>query len=169
MDHQQEHIFLGDNLSGIALKWQESQIINEPREIAYFLTHIAMVALTTAVNTIAVVVIRKKERNGLNNLIVLDCMMNVLNMMLSTFHSSPWFTMKSRAPCVGDQVIFLPILLWNRLVPVGIAMFRNLMVCHPVFCHNHGGEQTGMKIVKRTIFFLCLLYGAIIGIDPDKK
>ena len=32
-------------------------------------------------------------------------------------------------------------LSWNRLVPVAIAAFRYIMVCHAVFVQNHGGEK----------------------------
>ena len=170
MDQEQAMVYLVNNLSLIGLKWQESQTINEPRENTFFIAHIAMVVPTLVVNSLAVVVIRKKERNGLNNLIVLGCMMNILTIMLSTFHNSPWFIMKSRPPCVVYQFIIMALVMWNFFIPFGIALFRYLMVCHSVFCHNHGGEKNVIKFVTRTLFFLSLLsFGVIYGIEADKS
>ena len=40
----------------------------------------------------------------------------------------------------------------NQLVPVAIASFRYLLVCHPVFCHNQTEKkvehETNMKVIK---------------------
>ena len=35
---------------------------------------------------------------------------------------------------------------WNRLVPLAIAAFRYVMVCHAVAVHNHGGEKQVIDI-----------------------
>ena len=48
---------------------------------------------------------------------------------------------------------------WNRLVPVGIANFRYLMVCHAVFCHNLGGEKAILDFVKIVLVFLSFSNG----------
>ena len=169
MDQEQDMVFLGDNTSLIVLEWPEGHTINEPREDAYFLAYIPIVFLTIFANLIAVVVIRKKDSNRLNDLIVLDCMMNVVSMIFFIFKQSPWFIMKSTPLCLVYHFINIAVLLWTRLVPVGIAFFRYLMVCHAVFSHNRGGEESLMKMVKRSIMFLSLLTGGIFVIEADKS
>ena len=52
---------------------------------------------------------------------------------------------------------------WNRLVPVGIATFRYLMVCHSVLCQNTGGEKAILTFVKITLVFLSISNG-IFGV-----
>ena len=157
---------LGGNLSLQALIWQDSHNVNSHVENIYFTSNIPIVLLTMVVNYIAVMVIRKKERNGMNDLIVLDCKINVLLIMRNAFLQSPWFVMNSRPPCLIDQVVSV-ILLWNRTLPIGIALFRYLMVNHSVFCLNHGGEKNGLNMVKRSIIFLMLLDAVMIGIQAD--
>ena len=58
--------------------------------------------------------------------------------------------LNSSIPCLVNISIFHLLTLWNRLVPVAIAGFRYVMVCHAVFVHNHGGE----KAVGGSPFFM---------------
>ena len=58
--------------------------------------------------------------------------------------------LNSPIPCLVNIFIFPLLTSWNRLVPVAIAGFRYIMVCHAVFVHNHGGE----KAVGGSPFFM---------------
>ena len=49
--------------------------------------------------------------------------------------------MGSPIPCLADVFVHHLLIYWNRLVPVAIAAFRYVMVCHAVFVNNHGGEK----------------------------
>ena len=71
---------------------------------------------------------------------------------------SPLSMMGSPIPCLGD-IFFLHLLTaWNRLVPVAIAAFRYIMVCHAVFVQNHGGE----KMVGSLSWYLCKICWPIL-------
>ena len=59
----------------------------------------------------------------------------------TSFLQSPWSMMGSPIPCLFNLIALHLLTAWNRLVPVAIAAFRYIMVCHAVFVHNHGGEK----------------------------
>ena len=68
---------------------------------------------------------------------------------------------------MGSSILAMNILVihnlchpdWNRLVPVAIAYFRYLMVCHAVFCQNAGGEKAILNFVKIVLVFLSFITG----------
>ena len=50
---------------------------------------------------------------------------------------------------------------WNRLVPIGIALFRYLMICHAVFCQNIGGDKYVLKFIKIGLVFFSMISGVV--------
>ena len=165
---EQWSVSLGTNFSQQIIEVHDMEIINQPRASAYLWANIPIVLFTLIINCCAVVVIGKKEQNGINKLIVGDCVVNVVVILVMTFNQSPWFIMKSSPPCLMNTSILLIITMWNRLVPVGIAVFRYIMVCHPVYTTNHGGDKGIMKMVTLAIIILSLLGGIIGGATADK-
>ena len=65
--------------------------VNQPRDNVYIFTCLPILCLALIVNSLAVVVIWRKEQTGLNSLIICDCMVNMVTMFLSLVHQSPWF------------------------------------------------------------------------------
>ena len=65
--------------------------VNQPRDNVYIFTCLPILCLTLIVNSVAMVVIRRKEQTGLNCLIISDCLVNMVTMFLSVVHQSPWF------------------------------------------------------------------------------
>ena len=51
---------------------------------------------------------------------------------------------------------------FNRLVPVGIVVFRYIMVCHAVMTANCGGEKRVWRIIQRAIFLLSFLPSVLV-------
>ena len=51
---------------------------------------------------------------------------------------------------------------FNRLVPVGIVVFRYIMVCHAVMTVNCGGEKRLWRIIQRAIFLLSFLPSVLV-------
>ena len=51
---------------------------------------------------------------------------------------------------------------WNWLVPVGIVVVRYFMVCHAVFCHNHGGERSALRAVMMSMVVIALFSGSSV-------
>ena len=52
---------------------------------------------------------------------------------------------------------------FNRLVPVGIVVFRYIMVCHAVSTVNFGGEKPLWKTVKWFILGISLIQGILMA------
>ena len=147
------------NLSDLSLQLVPAsmQLVNQPRDLAVFWSNIPILLLVILVNVRAAVVIRRKENNGLHNIIVWDCAANVLFMSYTAFYThAPWFALKSAAPCYILTFVSMFLAFWNRLVPVGIVIFRYLMVCHAVFCFNHGAEKGIWRRVKTVMLVLSI-------------
>ena len=52
---------------------------------------------------------------------------------------------------------------WNRLVPIAVALFRYLMICHAVFSQNLGGDRYVLKFIKIGLVFFSIGSG-IVGV-----
>ena len=77
--------------SFVFLTLEKTVEVNQPRDDVYIFTCLPILCLTLIVNSLAVVVIRRKEKTGLNCLIISDCLVNMVTMFLSVVHQSPWF------------------------------------------------------------------------------
>ena len=149
------------NQNGLVI--DNTEIVNDPTDIYVFVTNFPLLIVAITSNIWAGSVIRKKERTGINNIIICDCFINTLTMFFNTFYvQSPWQTKNTLPLCSILLFVQTTLGTWNRLVPVGIVVFRYLMVCQAVFCHNHGGEKGIWKIVKISIGALCVLNPLIV-------
>ena len=71
----------------------KTQVVNSGRDEDYFWASVAIFVLTIAVNAAAVVVIGRKEKTGINQLVVFDCFANVLTalvQMVNMVYLSNW-------------------------------------------------------------------------------
>ena len=109
----------------------------------------------------------KKEQNGMNRMIISDCVAKIFcNALISLIYGSPYSIHGSHI--VGKILCglrsFLVTLLFsfNRLVPVGIVVFRYIMVCHAVSVVNFGGEKPLWKMVKWSVHGLSLMQGVLM-------
>ena len=109
----------------------------------------------------------KKEQNGMNQMIICDCVVNIFVFALSL----PIYTATHSlhdSQIVGQSlcgfVSFLAALLfsYNRLVPVGIVLFRYIMVCHAVATVNFGGEKRLWKWIKWSVQGLSMVQAVLI-------
>ena len=115
--------------------------VNEAKARVYLFANILIALLTFAINLWAGFSILRKERTGINSLIVCDCVVNVVSSLHSSFLQSPWSILGSPIPCLLNLLLLQLLTSWNRLVPVAIAAFRYIMVCHAVLVQNQGGEK----------------------------
>ena len=147
----------------VILADENTQIVNEPRDNIIFIASFPILVLAVTVNIWAGLVIGKKDDTGINKIIVCDCVVNALSMLLDTFYiNSPWSIVKSPFPCYIIVFVHILMITWNRLVPVAIVVFRYMMVCHAVYCHNLGGEKAVLKRVITALATLCLLDPLVI-------
>ena len=79
--------------ASLSLQPLKTQIVNSGRDEDYLWASLAIFVLTMAVNAAAVVVIGKKEKTGVNQLVVFDCFANVLTalvQMVNMVYLSNW-------------------------------------------------------------------------------
>ena len=145
-----------------------AKVVNEPRDEAFLWASLFIGAVTLVVNTVAVIVIRRKERTAVNRLIVFDSFANVLTALVQMLNLMVLTTSSSNdIVCIFNMAMLLTLTTWNRLVPVVLAIFRYLLVsilpqyplpnicvkvCHPIFVQNQGGEKNiwpKVIIIKR--------------------
>ena len=130
--------------------------VNAPISLSYTWANIPLFLLALLVNAWATVVIRSREVTDINNLIVWDCVANVATMAKTSFQQSPWFVAMPTPFCMLYSFIDNFLLNWNKLVPVAIALFRYLLVCHPVFCQNHGDRRI-WRLLRAALILTSLL------------
>ena len=123
--------------------------------------------LTVSFNIWAVAVILQKEQNGMNQMIIFDCIAKIFcNALILLIYGSPFSIHGSHLPgrilCGFRSVLTSLIFAFNRLVPVGIVVFRYIMVCHAVSTVNFGGEKPLWKTVKWFILGLSLMQGGLM-------
>ena len=58
---------------------------------------------------------------------------------------------------------------FNRLVPVGIVLFRYIMVCHAVKTVNYGGEKALWRTVKWIVQGLSLVQGVLMAVVTEES
>ena len=79
--------------ASVSLQPLKTQIVNSGRDEDYLWASLAIFVLTMAVNAATVVVIGRKERSGVNQLVVFDCFANVLTalvQMVNMVYLSNW-------------------------------------------------------------------------------
>ena len=79
--------------ASLSLQPMKTQVVNSGRDEDYLWASLAIFVLTMAVNAAAVVVIGKKEKTGVNQLVVFDCFANVLTalvQMVNMVYLSNW-------------------------------------------------------------------------------
>ena len=116
--------------SQLAIEPISIAVVNGTRDEVYLWASLFIFALTLVVNTASVIVIGRKEKTGINRLIVLDSFANVLTALVQMFNLMALTTSSSSNDiiCIFDMATLLTLTTWNRLVPVVVALYRYLMV-----------------------------------------
>ena len=113
----------------LAIESVSATVVNEPRDEIYLWASLIIFAVTLVVNIAAVIVIGRKEKTGINRLIVLDSFANMLTALVQMFNLMALTTSSSNDIfCIFDMATLLTLTTWNRLVPVVVALYRYLMV-----------------------------------------
>ena len=138
----------------------------------YLVIAVPLFFLTFALNTWAVAVIMRKEKNGMNKMIIWDCIVKIFcfAIILLVYASSFSVLGGSR---IAKILCFLRaflgnfLLTFNRLVPVGIVLFRYIMVCHAVPVVNFGGEKPLWMTIQLAVLGLSLLPSVLVAFVLD--
>ena len=125
----------------VCIHIKPSSQVNMPKPRGYLVTNTFFTLVTFVINLWAAICILRKERTKVNTLIVCDCIINMASSVQTSILQSPWILLNSSTTCLVNTFLLHLLNTWNRLVPVAIAGFRYVMVCHAVYVHNHGGEK----------------------------
>ena len=128
--------------------------------------------MTLILNTWAVAVIMRKERNGMNEMIIWDCIVKIFCFaIILLVYASPFSVFGgnhvARILCSLKAFLGTFLFTFNRLVPVGIVLFRYIMVCHAVRAVNYGGEKPLWKAIQSAVLALSLLPSVLIVLDDS--
>ena len=114
----------------LAIEPMSATVVNEPRDEIYLWASLIVFAIALVVNTAAVIVIGRKEKTGINHLIILDSFANMLTALVQMLNLAALTTSSSSNDivCIFDMATLFTLTTWNRLVPVVVALYRYLMV-----------------------------------------
>ena len=146
----------------------QTTAINQPVDANYgWLNGVSI--LTIFVNSLVIHVLRAKVNELTSNLVICDCVINIIISFNVIFHSSYfWFPINIPAICALQSSILVTLGFFNRLVPVAIVLLRYIMVCQPAFFMNNGKEGI-WKWILGGLTILCLsswVYEIILS--PDR-
>ncbi len=114
-----------------SLEMEDTELVNQPVEEAAYWSRLSLLAATLVINIVTVVVLKRKEDSPINRLIICDCYINILTMFTACL---PFRNLNNAYLCSIWMFFNVTLSLWNRLVPVGIVVFRYHLVCIPVQC-----------------------------------
>jgi hypothetical protein len=119
---------IGGNLNFL-MEPEDTELVNQPREDFWTSpSSLSLLAATVAVNAAAAGHLWRQEDNPMNRIIILDCLLNMMTgFIANSLDMMPW-TLDNDYLCSIHLFIFATLSIWNRLVPVGIGVFRYLLV-----------------------------------------
>ena len=103
----------------------------------------------------------------MNQLIIWDCIAKIFVFALVLLIFGTKFSILGGGKvglvlCTLRAFLGTTLFGFNRLVPVGIVLFRYIMVCHAVMAVNFGGEKRVWRIIQRAILLLSLLPSVLV-------
>ena len=157
------------NNSSFGLFLDQTTAINEPVDHVYGWLSCVIGVLTIAVNSWAIWVLRTKVNELTSNLLICDCVSNILISFNVIFLNSYfWFPIKNPIICAVQSSIIVTLGTFTRLVPVSIVLLRYIMVCQPAF-HMNNGKDGIWKWIIGGLTILCLLFWVYMMIlSPDR-
>jgi hypothetical protein len=118
-------VVVGGNLTFI-FELEDTELVNQSVEDVVYWIKLPLLGVTLVLNIAAAVVIRQKEDIPINRLIIWDCLINV---MTAIIQNGERHKLSNAYMCSIWMFSILTLSTWNRLVPVGIAVFRYVLVC----------------------------------------
>ena len=104
---------------------ENTEIMNKKFEFGFLLLTIPMCLLTLALNMSVLMMLWKTEKTIVNQLMKLDCIVNIVFSCLGTFQQSPFFrSLGMEVFCFPHIMLIYATGIFNRLLPVAIAVFR---------------------------------------------
>ena len=115
----------GDRFRDAVIGIENTKIVNNTLEFNFMYFTIPLGLITTVLNMSVLMMLWKKEKTLVNQLMMIDCIISVLYIPLSTFAQSPYFRgLDVEVYCYINLILAMCCMVFNRLCPVAIVVFR---------------------------------------------
>jgi hypothetical protein len=115
----------GDQFRDAVIGIENTEIVNKKLEFNFLCFTIPSGLITALLNMRVLMMLWKKEKTVVNQLMMIDCIMNILFSFLYTFRQSPYFRgLDVEVYCYFHLLLAFCCFEFNRLCPVAIAVFR---------------------------------------------
>ena len=115
----------GDQFRDAIIGIENTVIVNNTFEFNFMYFTIPLGLISAVLNMSVLMMLWKKEKTVVNQLMMIDCIMNVLFSFLYTFQQSPYFRgLDVEVYCYFHLLLAFCCGVFNRLCPVAIAVFR---------------------------------------------
>ena len=123
---QSEIINLGTEISSNAeIAIENTEFMNSKFELSFMLLTMPILMATLLLNLSVIVVIWKKEKTIVNQLMTMECIVNISYSSLATFQISPYYRgLELEAYCYPHLMLSITFVIFNRLLPVAIVVYR---------------------------------------------
>ena len=119
-------------LEGKHVDLENMEIVNKKIEYSFLGLLIPMCLLIVSLNMEVLRNLWKSENTTVNKLMKLDCIINIMYSLQSTFQQSPFFRgLGQELYCYPHLVVTVAFAVLNRLLPVAIVAFRSV-ICTPL-------------------------------------
>ena len=115
----------GEQFRDAVIGIENTQIVNNKLEFNFLYLTIPLGLMTILLNLRVLMMLWVKEITPVNQLMKIDCIMNILFAFLSIFQQSPYFRgLDVEVYCDFHLILVFWCVIFNRLCPVAIAVFR---------------------------------------------
>ena len=100
-------------------------VINKAIDGSFMICTLPICFATLFLNTNVIILLRKKERTIVNQLMSIECIVNILYSLLGTFQQSPYYRgLHLELYCYAHLALANLFAVFNRLLPVAIVVYR---------------------------------------------
>ena len=115
----------GDQFRDAIIGIENTVIVNNTFEFNFMYFTIPLGLISALLNMSVLMMLWKKEKTVVNQLMTIDCIMNILSTSLSTFQQSPYYRgFDVEVYCYINLILAMCCMVFNRLCPVAIVVFR---------------------------------------------
>ena len=117
--------FGGELFSKIDVVIENTEIVNKTLEFSFMCFTVPFGLITLLLNVSVLMKLWKKEKTIVNQLMMMDCIMNIMFSHLATFQQSPYFRgLEIEVYCNFHLALAYAFNLFNRLCPLAIVGYR---------------------------------------------
>ena len=124
-ENNSEIVFGGKLFFMVVSVIKDTEIVNKKLEFSFMYFSIVLGLMAVLLNISVLILIWTKEKTTVNQLMMIDCIANIMVASLSMFHKSLYFSgIEVEVYCHVHMILANISININRLCPVAIAVFR---------------------------------------------